>query len=434
MSLRVGMVLADKAALPDIRVNKEAAALTEAGYQVGLLAPGSTNLDVGAPAPTAVELYRTRTPPLTVAALSPRAKPRLLRELAKSRATDVTAWAFASGWEGLRFWPRAESPSWDAACERFVQAFAPDVLHAHDLIILPTVLSVAARHGLPVVADLHENWPAMLEVVALNYDVAKRQIWKRWWSPQRWRHHEGQHLPRCAAVLVVVPEAAERLSDYGVDPERVVIVSNTEPPPINKTADPAIVARYRDRWTALYAGGVGHHRGVDVILQAVPQIAQRCPEFLLLVVGADDHWCEILNEQAEQLGVIRHVEIRGWVPPTQIPSYIAASRAGLVPHRASAHTNTTVPHKLFQYMAGGRPVVVSSCRPLARIVRESEAGLVFDADNPASAAEVLLQLIEDPERARRLAQNGQRAVAGPFAWKHDAARLVDTYHDLLGGG
>ena len=49
---------------------------------------------------------------------------------------------------------------------------------------------------------------------------------------------------------------------------------------------------------------------------------------------------------------------------------------GLVPHHADEAWNTTIPNKLFDYMAAGLPVISSDARPCARILRSTGAGLI----------------------------------------------------------
>ena len=81
---------------------------------------------------------------------------------------------------------------------------------------------------------------------------------------------------------------------------------------------------------------------------------------------------------AQEYGVGDRVELVEWQPLKAIPNAIRECDIGLVPHRKHAHTDATIPHKLFQYMLASRPVIVSNCRPLARIIEETGAGLVFE--------------------------------------------------------
>jgi glycosyltransferase involved in cell wall biosynthesis len=78
-------------------------------------------------------------------------------------------------------------------------------------------------------------------------------------------------------------------------------------------------------------------------------------------------------------------------------------------------------------MITGKPVVVSSCPPLRRIVEETGAGLVFRANDSGSLAGQLLYMYKNPERMKEMGECGRAAALGPYSWTHDARRLVDMY-------
>jgi len=113
-----------------------------------------------------------------------------------------------------------------------------------------------------------------------------------------------------------------------------------------------------------------------------------------------------------------------------VNSYVMGSKVCLVPHNASEHTHTTIPHKLFQYMICGKPVLVSDCRPLARVVRRSGSGRIFTADDSDSFAEELVWMYHHENQVEQMGQNGRIAALGEFSWQHDARRLVGMYKDL----
>jgi len=61
--------------------------------------------------------------------------------------------------EGARHLLTRVHRPWLSAIEDVVRAEAVDLLHPHDLPLVKTALVAGERRGLPVVADLHENWP-----------------------------------------------------------------------------------------------------------------------------------------------------------------------------------------------------------------------------------------------------------------------------------
>jgi glycosyltransferase involved in cell wall biosynthesis len=95
----------------------------------------------------------------------------------------------------------------------------------------------------------------------------------------------------------------------------------------------------------------------------------------------------------------------------------------VVPHLANNSWNSTIPNKLFDYMAAGLPVLSSNARPAARVVRETNAGLVYTDTDSGELAQQLTVLANVEARAR-LGASGRRAVEGQYNWGRDAERLL----------
>ncbi|NOY77788.1 MAG: glycosyltransferase family 4 protein, partial [Calditrichaeota bacterium] len=122
----------------------------------------------------------------------------------------------------------------------------------------------------------------------------------------------------------------------------------------------------------------------------------------------------------------------GWVPFEKSARAIQEADICFIPHLSIAHTDTTVPHKLFQYMYLKKPVLVSSSPPLKRIVEETACGLVFEAGNPEDFAEKLLQMARS-HRLQEWGEAGHRAVVETYNWEKESQKLVRIYRELLHG-
>ena len=83
---------------------------------------------------------------------------------------------------------------------------------------------------------------------------------------------------------------------------------------------------------------------------------------------------------------------RGWVPNAVALEALAKARVGVVPHWKNESWDTTIPNKLFDYMAAGLAVVTSDATPAARVVSSTGCGLVFRDRNPGSLADALRRL------------------------------------------
>jgi len=253
-------------------------------------------------------------------------------------------------------------------------------------------------------------------------------------SPSLARLVERWVLPRVDGVLVVVEESRARLIADGVAPERVSVVSNT--PPLARLRESGEGAHDRKAASAplriVYLGLMEGVRGVPVLLDAAALLARQNIPFGLTLYG-DGKDLPRFRAHARSLGLTAsQADFQGRVPNAAALAALRTMDVGVIPHVADESWNTTVPNKLFDYMAAGLAVVTSDARPAARIVRETGAGLVYQHSDAAGLARALAALA-DSDMRRACAQRGQSAVRDTYHWEQDGKRLLDMLHRAVTG-
>lgn len=315
--------------------------------------------------------------------------------------------------------PLPVNPFWYARAMRVFREAQVDRLIVRDLPLALLAGVIGKRLGVPVFFDMAENYPAAL--VAYNKSIYKPFLFGNGWLPKQ---YERLSLRYMAHVFVVAEEQAERLARVGFDRQRISVAMNT--PDMDYYLD--CVKQHSGEsapsgvQNLLYIGKVDAHRGVDLLVKAMTKINQHYPTARMIVVG-DGTQKNRLERLAMELGVADRVFFAGWVPFERVPGYVATSTLCLIPHLKSEHTETTIPNKIFDYMAFGKPVVASDCGPLARIIRDTRCGRVFRSGDAADLSEKVLELLADPQR-EAMGENGRRAVAAQYHWRKDAATLL----------
>ena len=326
---------------------------------------------------------------------------------------------------GLSF-PAFASPRWIAHTRRVAEQTNAEVLIVRDLPLAPTAVWVGRALGVPVVIDMAENYPAFWRQ---NWELGRRK-------PQDWLLRnpkliaavERWCVPRADKILVVVEENGERLQRMGVDRDDIVLVSNT--PPAAKALQPMRVHQERGAPLELsYLGVVEVSRGLDLAVEAVALLRDRGHAVHLDVVGygRDVEFC---RGRARDLGLgDREVTFHGYVPHERALELVSRADVGLLPHRTHEMWNTTIPNKIFDYMAAGLPVVTADAVPFARIVRETGAGEVFASGRTDELARAVERFL-DPEERERCGLAGRRAVIAKYNWERDAERLLECIEGL----
>ena len=209
-------------------------------------------------------------------------------------------------------------------------------------------------------------------------------------------------------------------AELGVPAERIAVFGN-----VDDCTQGGTWQGTEHALTVAYAGGFGPHRGIDTLIRAFAKVHGQAPEARLVLMGAGDGESE-LRELVVAHGLRGCVEFTGWVGDATMRANLAKATVGTVPHAKNEHTDSTVPHKLFQYMCIGLPVVVTDCAPLARIVEETGAGCVAIAGDDNSLAEAILELA-DAETARAASDAGRAAVAERYSLAHEGEVLAGMY-------
>jgi len=324
--MRILMIL-DHEFPPDIRVENEIEALVDAGHEIHLACFTRKNLSEYE---KQENCHIHRKPISTL--------------VYKSSVAALTFPVY------FRFWRRF--------INHLIKEHRINAIHVHDLPLSEVAAGICRKNNIPLTVDLHENWPAYLRISTHTKSLAGRLL-----SPnKRWVDYEKRTLAAADHIVVVVKEAAQRLIDLGLDPGRIKVVSNTlnlrhfKITPTEKSGDDIIL---------FYAGGLTYHRGLQVVIQTMAMVAQ--PNIKCWILGEGSYKKE-LEDLVSTLGLEQQVIFKGWQPYEKMIEMMMDADYTLIPHLRSDHTDSTIPHKLFQYMYAGKPVIASNCKPIERIV------------------------------------------------------------------
>ncbi|MEW5946245.1 MAG: glycosyltransferase family 4 protein [bacterium] len=378
---------------PEPRVEREVEALHSHGLSLHILA-GNTRGDPLLERLPHIAVHRLAMPP------------RPLRRFAK-----------------LCSLPFFLNPRWIFAALRLILKLRPDVLHVHDLPLAPIGIFFARLFRKKLVLDLHENYPALLKTIYRG--TLFEFLFK---NPSLAALLERLCVRLADRILVVVPEQLPRLQKMGADPLRIHVVGNGEPldPHIAQFRLDALLAGAADSLDIAYVGRFEPSRGLHLLIRAFAALSREFPDARLFLVGAGPAE-PALKSLAFSLGANDRIVFTGWLPFGEMYDVIERSCVGVVPHEDSELFHTTLPHKLFQYMALGKPVVATDTAALRRVVAGENCGLVVPYGDTDAMSGAFRTLLSDGALRRRLGANGIRAVAEKYSWQHDSAELINAY-------
>lgn len=178
----------------------------------------------------------------------------------------------------------------------------------------------------------------------------------------------------------------------------------------------------KDPATIAFVGHLLDKQGVQIALQALPEVLLVVPEARLLVMGTGPYE-SALKSLAVQLGVHTHVEFTGYVEDFSIvQGRLAASTVGiaLFIQALDRWTKFADPGKIKDYLAAALPIITTTVPPVAEELARRGAGVIVEPSPPAVAA-ALIALLTDRAALERAA-----GAASILAQEFDWNRIFDT--------
>lgn len=380
--------------LNDARVRKEAETLVKAGYQVTVhalavpgLAPNSEIL------PSGIRVHRHGGDHASKKAPLGRNKPERSKLDVMALILSRLRALLSMGWTTFRS--------------------RPDIVHAHDVNMLPTAWIAARLTKAPLIYDAHE----------ISTD---REGYRSFRGVVGWI--EKHLVPRAAGMITTTDARAKFFARaYGVS--RPLVLQN-RPRFVEVSRSNRIKKELglKELWpVVLYQGGLQPGRGLDRLIRAAVNVDSTYFVFIGGGSQADD-----LKRLVSDLNLEQSVYFIDTVPLDELPSYTASADIGVQPIENTCLNHfTTDSNKLFEYVIAGLPVIASQLPEISRVVRQHDLGLLVPAGDTEALASAILELVKEPGKRTYYRLNAEKA-AQSLNWETQEASLVALYHHVLG--
>jgi glycosyltransferase involved in cell wall biosynthesis len=238
-------------------------------------------------------------------------------------------------------------------------------------------------------------------------------------------------VPRMANEITVVShELEEFYQSKGIKPERITYVPPGVELSMFENANGNIVREKLElnhNALILYTGVLNHFQGVDSLFDAFKIVAEQHKNTFLIVLAnmVEDGQMVKYKKLAASLGIKEQVIFVKNKSLSQLPHYLYASDVAVSPRSVAPG----FPVKLLNYMACGRPIV--SFKGSAKCLKDGYNGIVVENHDSEAFAHAILQLLENPTLAKRLAKNAKKTLIEEFMWKNLVDKIETVYGQLL---
>ena len=158
-------------------------------------------------------------------------------------------------------------------------------------------------------------------------------------------------------------------------------------------------------------------------LRAAKRVSESVADAAFVLAG-EGRLAPDLRRQAEELGIGRETFFTGRC--THVAELLSISDVCVLSSKAEGFSNS-----ILEYMAAGRPVVVTDVGGAREAVTEGETGYLVAAGDDETMAARIVSLLKEPERARAMGERGRQTIERKFSCEAQLKNTLDLYHDLL---
>ena len=286
--------------------------------------------------------------------------------------------------------------------------FAPFLTNKPDIIYAahtPSTLGIPAYilsrlWRIPFVSTVVDLWPESLESMGyIPKGICSNFI--------KWA--ETFIYGKSSYVRVITPGLRANLLNKGVPSEKILFIpewADTEtfrPVEYNKTlADDLGLS---GKFNIVYTGNIGYAQGLDKLIDTAYELKNI--KSLQLVFVGDGMEVDRIKKEVLSRG-LNNIKFVGRVPKEQMSDIFSIADVLFLSLADKPVFRITIPHKLYAYLAGGKPILASVEGDSADLIESAKAGLVCSPSNPKDIADkIRIFLSLSKEDLLKMGQNGR---------------------------
>ncbi len=289
----------------------------------------------------------------------------------------------------------------------------PTVIHSHDWLSQFAGKMLKHKYRLPLVATIHATEHGRNH--GIHTDLQRYISGVEWdLCFEAWRVICCSHYMKDEINAVL-----------GVPHDKLDVIANgVDPAKFQMDFDKAEFRKWfgqPEEKLIFFVGRMVPEKGVQVLIQAMPEILAAYKNAKLVVVGGGNK--NHLIELAEQLQLGDKVFFTGYVDDDTLLKLYNVIDVAVFPSLYEPFGIVAL-----EAMGAHVPVIVSSVGGLQEVVDHGVTGLTAWSDNPDSLAWAVLRMLKNPYSAQQMAENAYRKVVDQFNWGRIADQTLAVYN------
>ena len=293
----------------------------------------------------------------------------------------------------------------------------PDVIIASEpnlFCIIPAYIFSKIRGG-KIIRVVDDLWP---EVIYERFQV-KSSIIKGFLNRlAKFSYTEPE------IILPLTDEAKKHIEEnYNIDESKIEVIEHG-------VDEKIFDFKEKDReefFTLMYSGAIVDSYDFDLILNAAKNLKEKKIRFIIRGKGElkEGILDKIRKEKLTNVSIDDTI-----VPYEEISTVLSKADVFLIPMKDESTLNMSLPTKILEYKAIGRPIICCSSGAPGNFVEKTKSGVKLEYGDLNEFIKCIIKLKENPELCKEMGRNGRIFVEENLTFEKIGNRLSETIETL----
>ncbi|MHA1271559.1 MAG: glycosyltransferase family 4 protein [Candidatus Helarchaeota archaeon] len=283
--------------------------------------------------------------------------------------------------------------------KKLISTFRPDILHFHSRFYF----SQARLFKIPTMFTSHTPY------FWYSKKILARKIFLNSFDVILCLTKKLQHM------VEKVSQSKAIYLPHGID-------TNRFSPNLNGTRIREIHSIPEDYKIVLCLGRMVKYKGYHVMLKSMSKILDKFKKLKLIIVGSGP-LLEQLKLMAMKYNIQKNVIFTGRVDDNLIPLYYSSCDIFVHPPLGAEYS----PRVIFEALASGKPIISTFSGGVVEIIKNYKNGVLVRPNDPNELASAVINLLNDQELAKSLANNALKSALNEYSWDI----ILDKYINII---
>lgn len=223
----------------------------------------------------------------------------------------------------------------------------------------------------------------------------------------------------------------DELLKLGVDDEKITIVhpcANSVPKKIDLKKQEEIVNKYhlQDKKILFTVGRLVARKGHDLVIKSLRKVIERFPNVVYLVSGDGPNKQNLIN-LTDAMNLSDKVIFLGEISDDDLQIFYRLCNIFIMPAREIKEKGDVEGFGLVFLEASlfAKPVIGGKSGGQPDAIEDGYSGLLVNPNDEYEIANAIIKLLESPELAEKLGQQGRQRVLEKFRWDEEAKKIIN---------